>query len=154
MDCPEAAKRLQRAAQEQHKGSQLEDPKRALQKRKTPRGTGASSLARGTTTSFLGFSFPRPLLFSLPRLTPPGSKCPCAPPAGAAVRAAFPDPSPSPHSPPPPAKRGGAGGEEDGGGRQHPRGRGAASRSLRDPQRLRGKTRRRRMSLQSAQYLR
>lgn len=45
-------------------------------------------------------------------------------------------------------------GEEDGGDRQHPRGRGAAPRSLRDPRRLRGETRRRRMSLQSAQYLR
>lgn len=58
------------------------------------------------------------------------------------------------HSPPPRAERGGVGGEEDGGGRQHPRGRGAAPRSLKDPRRLRGETRRRRMSLQSAQYLR
>ncbi|XP_017703577.1 PREDICTED: protein SMG7 isoform X2 [Rhinopithecus bieti] len=129
----------------------------ATEKRKSPGGTGAAEISREGAPLVADFlpssassSFPRPLL-SLP-----GSEVSLRPTGPEPQReAAFPRPSsPPPHSPHPPAERGGAGGEEDGGGRQHPRCRGAAPRSLRDPRRLRGKTRRRRMSLQSAQYLR
>uniref|UniRef100_A0A5F7ZPC8 Nonsense-mediated mRNA decay factor n=2 Tax=Cercopithecinae TaxID=9528 RepID=A0A5F7ZPC8_MACMU len=128
----------------------------ATEKRKSPGETGAAEISREGAPLVADF-LPLLLLFPPPLLPPP-------PPLGRSV--------PAPHGPeqqrkqlsplPPPrlihphplAERGGAGGEEDGGGRQHPRCRGAAPRSLRDPRRLRGKTRRRRMSLQSAQYLR
>lgn len=77
----------------------------ATERRKPTRGTGAAEISREAATSFLCFSllFPPPLPFSL-LLPPPGSECPCAPRTGAAVRAAFPAPSPLPHSPSPPRR--------------------------------------------------
>ncbi|XP_033051997.1 protein SMG7 isoform X4 [Trachypithecus francoisi] len=133
-------------------------PKRsATEKRKSPGGTGAAEISREGAPLVADF-LPLLLLFPPPLLPPPPP-----PRVGVSLRptgrssseSSFPRSLPlASFTPTPPAERGGAGGEEDGGGRQHPRCRGAAPRSLRDPRRLRGKTRRRRMSLQSAQYLR
>lgn len=154
VDWPPAVKRLQRAAQQPHKHrTASRSPKGALQ-----RGGNHRPLnSRERDPHFLSPLLPPlpPAPFPSPSPSPlPGRSVPA--PQGPEQQREQLSPLPPPRltHPHPPAERGGAGGEEDGGGRQHPRCRGAAPRSLRNPQRLRGKTRRRRMSLQSAQYLR
>lgn len=108
MDWPDAAKRLQQAARQPHRGlAASRSQKGALQRSKSHPEGRAPLKSRESDPHFLPLLLPplspRPLPFSLP-LPPPGSECPCAPRARAAARAAFPAPSPSPHLPPPPRR--------------------------------------------------